>query len=167
MKQEQQPTNERTNEKKNSVRPACYVCVTVQFQSQQNFYSIKRTSRLSLCCADQTRKNSVIFTVKQKNPKNRGKMSRSGKATQLDADVVDKGSAKMPKFVENQMARPRPLSELNGNRSRCICERPLTPLLCTHCMKPYFGRIGRTCTEHPNVSNSILRLTSGSDNHRH
>lgn len=66
---------------------------------------------------------------------------------QEDKDMVDNATNKLPKFMERRMGRPL----ADNNRSHCICERPMSRLLCTNCKKIYFGRISRTCTEHPNV----------------
>lgn len=71
---------------------------------------------------------------------------RRGNKARKGFDEVDNVVEKSWEFMERQNVRP--LTELN---SRCICERSMTPLLCTSCKKTYYGRIGRTCTEHPNV----------------
>lgn len=73
---------------------------------------------------------------------------RRGTKARKGFDEVDNVVEKMPKSMERRNVRP-----LTESNSRCICERPMTPLLCTSCKKTYFGRIGRTCTEHPNVIN--------------
>lgn len=82
---------------------------------------------------------------------------------QEDNDVVDNVPKKLPKFMERRMVRPL----ADSNHSHCICERPMSRLLCTNCKKIYFGRISRTCTEHPNVIANWIFGTSRSSTYNH
>lgn len=83
-------------------------------------------------------------------------LQRRGNELHEDIDVVDKVPEKWSKFMKRRMVQP--LAESNQNNSHCICERPMTPLLCTNCKRTYFGRISRACVDHPNVCTIELNL---------
>lgn len=87
-------------------------------------------------------------------------MSEWSREKELHVDVVDNVPKRMPKFMEKRVIRPLK----DSNHNHCICERPMSRLLCTNCKETYLGRISRTCTMHPNVKLIELKISDHQTN---